>query len=363
VKRRAGGGNVACGEERLLERVDAPRRARPRSARSGTPISWISAGTSIVDPLVLRHVDLVERDDDRDAELAHLAREEEVALEMARRRRRRARRAAASAGLVAAEEHFEGDLFVGRAGRERVRCPGDRARRRGVRRAMRYAPSTRSTVTPAKLPTRWLRPVSALKRVVLPVFGLPMMATRSGSVAVRRSGLTVACSRQLRGATLRSDGDATSARSAPSARRVPLTSTRRQWRLPTTETCAPFVEAEGAEAAGLTFSPHIRSRPPSTRLHPSRSRRGGRCRPGVRGSWAWSSQWSSQCVTSVFSACDSVMRTVLNGCRCSVIRHLGAAQGKGDRIFRDYRRERGGGPVGPPPRALSSFPLQPISIS
>src|SRR5262245_48443428 len=72
---------------------------------------------------------------------------------------------------------------------------------------MRYAPSTRSTVTPAKLPTRCRRPVSALKRVVFPVFGLPMMATRSGSVAESRSGPAVAVT-SARGASLRHHGDA-----------------------------------------------------------------------------------------------------------------------------------------------------------
>ena len=37
-------------------------------------------------------------------------------------------------------------------------------------------PSFFSTVTPGQLPTNWFAPVSALNRVVLPLFGLPARA-------------------------------------------------------------------------------------------------------------------------------------------------------------------------------------------
>ena len=37
-------------------------------------------------------------------------------------------------------------------------------------------PSFFSTVTPGQFPTNWLEPVSALNRVVLPLFGLPARA-------------------------------------------------------------------------------------------------------------------------------------------------------------------------------------------
>ena len=41
-------------------------------------------------------------------------------------------------------------------------------------------PSLRSTVTPGKLPTCWLEPVSWLKRVVFPQFWLPARAKARG---------------------------------------------------------------------------------------------------------------------------------------------------------------------------------------
>ena len=46
---------------------------------------------------------------------------------------------------------------------------------------LRMRPSLRSTVTPGKLPTCWLEPVSWLKRVVLPQFWLPARAKVSGA--------------------------------------------------------------------------------------------------------------------------------------------------------------------------------------
>ena len=45
----------------------------------------------------------------------------------------------------------------------------------------RITPSLRSTVTPGKLPTCWLEPVSWLNRVVLPQFWLPASAKVSGA--------------------------------------------------------------------------------------------------------------------------------------------------------------------------------------
>ena len=45
---------------------------------------------------------------------------------------------------------------------------------------LRILPSFRSTVTPGKLPTCWLEPVSWLNRVVLPQFWLPARANTSG---------------------------------------------------------------------------------------------------------------------------------------------------------------------------------------
>lgn len=56
--------------------------------------------------------------------------------------------------------------------------------------AARKVPSTRSTVTPAKFPTRCRSPVSALKSVVFPVLGLPIMATRSSCRAPPRESAT-----------------------------------------------------------------------------------------------------------------------------------------------------------------------------
>ena len=44
----------------------------------------------------------------------------------------------------------------------------------------RASPSFFSTVTPGQLPTYWLEPVRALKRVVLPQLGLPTRATVQG---------------------------------------------------------------------------------------------------------------------------------------------------------------------------------------
>ena len=41
---------------------------------------------------------------------------------------------------------------------------------------MRDVPVFLSTVTPGKLPTFWLRPVSTLKRELLPLLGLPTNA-------------------------------------------------------------------------------------------------------------------------------------------------------------------------------------------
>ena len=52
-------------------------------------------------------------------------------------------------------------------------------------------PSLRSTVTPGKLPTCWLEPVSALKRVVLPQFWLPARARLIG----RPAGIAAPCRR------------------------------------------------------------------------------------------------------------------------------------------------------------------------
>ena len=52
---------------------------------------------------------------------------------------------------------------------------------------LRMVPSLRSTVTPGKLPTCWLAPVSWLKRVVLPQFWLPTRANVSFASSGRAS--------------------------------------------------------------------------------------------------------------------------------------------------------------------------------
>ena len=50
---------------------------------------------------------------------------------------------------------------------------------------LRIWPSLRSTVTPGKLPTCWLEPVSWLNRVVLPQFWLPASANTRGVSSAR----------------------------------------------------------------------------------------------------------------------------------------------------------------------------------
>lgn len=71
--------------------------------------------------MILRHIELIERDHHRDAELTHLAREEQVALEMAGIDHDQ-HHMRTPVLAIAVEEHFECDLFVGRAGRERIRA-------------------------------------------------------------------------------------------------------------------------------------------------------------------------------------------------------------------------------------------------
>src|SRR5690606_28416332 len=110
-------------------------------------------------------------------------------------------------------------------------------------------PSTRSTVTPAKFATRWRRPVSALKSVVLPVFGLPMRATRRVSVDSRGAEVSLAATSGRR-AVLRLDGDAlcqVGAEGEPRAadvheQAVPLVDHGDR---------GAFVDAHRAEAAGI----------------------------------------------------------------------------------------------------------------
>jgi len=73
------------------------------------------------DPLRLGDVDLIERDDDGEAELTDLTREEEVAIEVDRIDDDEDD-VGIPVGGVALEQDFEGDLFVGGADGEGIRA-------------------------------------------------------------------------------------------------------------------------------------------------------------------------------------------------------------------------------------------------
>ena len=155
----------------------SPRRAmigttgQPRSARQRRGVER--------QPAPLREVDHVQRDDDRHAVGEQLADQHEIARQVARvdddQRRRRAWRyspwPASTLAAIVASGRRQAELVeagqvddLGFDGRGAV--------------GQRRAPDARAVVVPGKLEVLARAPHRRLKRVVLPVFGLPMRAMR-----------------------------------------------------------------------------------------------------------------------------------------------------------------------------------------